>query len=319
MSHKLHNPKSHAPAVYIPCWLIQIPINLLSYGAKMTYGRLSQWSNSTGRAYRSAIQLSEELGCSTRSIESYLKELKTAVLIGTYHPQAGGVNHFEFYDHPWMHEPIKDQLVYKDDKFTPPQDPAVPSAGSCGTPPQDPADINNKEIKEIKCVGDSPSHTQKSSLKRKEACERIAFESEDLRTFFNTRFQGINITYESLFKECQEHYESKGQWVTKKKWKLWLENEKIDNYPKAKKDKPKLVSFFTDDELNLVQKYKAASQYADKYPERLNYLMPNKDEQKAALEIMDRMKAKESQPCQPKSNARRNSLTSVSSLVSHLS
>ena len=154
---KLHNPKSYAPAVYIPCWLIQISIHLLSHGAKLTYGRLSQWSDTLGHAYRSSKQLAEELGTSEKSIERYLKELRDKKLIGTYHPQAGGLNHFEFYDHPWMHDPIKDQLVYKQYKQPPPSDLREPPLGSEGTPPSDPRDINIKEIKEIKTNKHSPN------------------------------------------------------------------------------------------------------------------------------------------------------------------
>jgi hypothetical protein len=147
---KLHNPKSHAPAVYIPCWLIQVSIKLISHGAKMTYGRLSQWADELGHAYRSAKQLGEELGTSADSIEKYLKELRTVKLLGTYHPQAGGVNHFEFYDHPWMHIPLKEQLVYKKDKRTLPPDLTVPPVRSYGTLPPDLTDINIKEIKRNK-------------------------------------------------------------------------------------------------------------------------------------------------------------------------
>ena len=150
MSKILHNPKSHAPAVYIPCWLIQVSIKLLSHGAKLVYGRLSQWCSESGKAHRSATQLSQELGMCVRSIKEYQKELRDVGLIGTYHPQAGGMNHFEFYDHPWMHEPINENLVYKSDKSTPVQNHALPSAESCTTPVQDHARINNKEIKEIK-------------------------------------------------------------------------------------------------------------------------------------------------------------------------
>ena len=88
---KLHNPKSHAPAVYIPCWLIQIPINLLSHGAKMTYGRLSQWATSNGTVFRSANQLAQELGCSSRSIKDYLSELKRTVVIFYYRVGKGEI------------------------------------------------------------------------------------------------------------------------------------------------------------------------------------------------------------------------------------
>lgn len=148
MSHKLYNPKSHAPALFISCWLIQIPVKLLSDGAKITYGRLSQWCNETGQVYRSAKQLAEETGKSERAIERYLKELRDVKLIGTFHPQAGGINHFEFYDHPWMYEPINKNLVYKNDSYIAPTNVALPSDKCGGTPPTNVADINKKEIKE---------------------------------------------------------------------------------------------------------------------------------------------------------------------------
>lgn len=112
MSLKLHNPKSHAPAVYIPCWLIQVPDSTLSYGAKMIYGRLLQCANGNelGVAFSSAKQLGEELGSNADSIEKYLKELRNAKLIGTYDPPDDGVNHFEFYHHPWMNSPLSEEL-----------------------------------------------------------------------------------------------------------------------------------------------------------------------------------------------------------------
>lgn len=145
-SLKRYNPKSHSPAIYIPTWLIQISTKLLSNNAKILYGRLSQWANSSGTVYRSLPQLSKEIGTPATTLERHLKELKDCGLIGTYHPQAGGINHYEFYDHSWMHEPINDELIYKSD---PPAEVRVPPRRSAGTPPAEVRDINKKEIKEI--------------------------------------------------------------------------------------------------------------------------------------------------------------------------
>jgi hypothetical protein len=144
-TRKLYNPKSTTPAVYIPCWLIQVSSNELSHGAKILYGRLAQWSNSTGIVYRSCPQLAKELGMGISSIERRLKELKDVNLIGTYHPQAGGLNHYEFYDHPWMHAPLVDELTFRS---TPPSELTVPPVRIDGTPPSKVTDINIKEIKE---------------------------------------------------------------------------------------------------------------------------------------------------------------------------
>lgn len=109
---KIHNPKSHAPAVYIPCWLIQIPQKELSNLAKILYGRLAQWSNTKGYVSRSAPELADEMGCHKRVIERGLKELRDVGLIETYQSQKGGVNSFIFLDHEFMHRPLQDCLDY---------------------------------------------------------------------------------------------------------------------------------------------------------------------------------------------------------------
>lgn len=144
---KLHNPKSHAPAVYIPCWLIQVSSNLLSSSAKILYGRLSQWSTTKGTVHRSIAQLCQEVGMSPRTLERTLKELRDVELIGTYQAEAGGVNHYQFYDHPWMYEPINDHLVYHESY-------PHPTAKYVGIPPSNvsvPTDkCGGAKIKEIK-------------------------------------------------------------------------------------------------------------------------------------------------------------------------
>jgi hypothetical protein len=242
MSQKLHNPKSHAPAIYIPCWLSQIPTSLLSYGAKMTYGRLSQWADNLGHAYRSSKNLAQEIGTSEKSIERYLKELRDKLLIGTYHPQAGGINHFEFYDHPWMHESIKEQLVYKNDTYDPPSNVREPLLRSEGTPPSNVRDINKKEIKEIKCVGADATHAQNLPISKKQKAEKQALESEEAKSLFDTKFEKYEITLEELFTDCKAHYDQKGLWATEDRFIKWIESEKPQNYKKivvvAKKETP---------------------------------------------------------------------------------
>ena len=110
---KTYNPKAHSPAVYIPCWLIQIPASQLSHQAKLLYGRLAQWSSAKGTVHRSVKQLTEEVGMSMSGIERSLRELKDSGLIETYQIEAGGVNHYRFLEHNWMHEPINKNLEYQ--------------------------------------------------------------------------------------------------------------------------------------------------------------------------------------------------------------
>jgi hypothetical protein len=128
MSTKLHNPKSYAPAVFIPCWLSQVPSKKLRPSDKQVYGRLAQWATAEGKAHRSANQLSQELGIPARTVEECLNRLRAHKLIGSYTESDGGHNHFEFYDHPWMHEEINQNLCYKSDSYHPPQKQRTPSA-----------------------------------------------------------------------------------------------------------------------------------------------------------------------------------------------
>lgn len=162
---KLHNPKTHAPAVYIPCWLSQVPTSLLSNNAKMFYGRLAQWSNENGIVFRSLPQLSEEIGAPFTTLKRHLKELKDADLIGTYHPKSGGVNHYEFYHHKWMDEPIHGNLTFKAD---PGADMHLPQRRYAPTPGADVRHINKKEVvisrKEPKTPVDSPNTTPSNKL-----------------------------------------------------------------------------------------------------------------------------------------------------------
>jgi hypothetical protein len=167
MIQKLHNPKSTAPAAYISTWLIQVSSKLLSDGAKILYGRLAQWSNERGIVYRSVPQLAKETGNHERKVERLLKELRDCKLIGTYHPQAGGLNHFEFYDHPWMYDEININLCYSattptnlvlnnKNTFIPPTNMSVPPDKYVGTPPTNMSDINKKEIKENTTTTEPP-------------------------------------------------------------------------------------------------------------------------------------------------------------------
>lgn len=160
-SRKLHNPKAHTPAIYIPCWLIQVNVKLISHGAKLLYGRLSQWANTKGKVFRAVHALAEELGVSVSAIERYLKELRDLNLIGTFQPQKGGINHFEFYEHEWMYIDINEHLSYKED---PPSDLTVPPVKCDGTPPSDLTAINIKKIKINKDIKTSIVSLEKKSL-----------------------------------------------------------------------------------------------------------------------------------------------------------
>ena len=296
----LHNPKSHAPAVYIPCWLIQVPNSLLSYAAKILYGRLAQWSNENGDVFRSYNQLSQEIGSSKRSINEYLRELRECGLIGTHHPQAGGLNHFEFYEHEWMHEKINPFLCYKSE-IDPEQDSALPRAGFCSTPEQDSARINNKEIKEIKerepqkqnldiirksnpfavLLPDSYLITQQQ-LNSECLIDKRALES------FELKFGKLEITYEEMLAECVMYYALKpvAQYVSPHRFRAWIKREHVDVYDK----KPdciahKLWKDFTEEERGLIADYN----HFMKFPEIRSNL--NKFQLEKAKELIESLKS----------------------------
>ena len=148
-----YNPKAHSPAVYIPCWLIQVPSSELSHQAKILYGRLAQWSSAKGVVHRSAGQLADETGMSMRAIERTLKELRSCQLIGTYQKDAGGINHYQFYEHAWMTTPLSKNLEYSNGLPPVISDP-TPPVTNVGTPPSQtsvpPVISGGPKIKEIK-------------------------------------------------------------------------------------------------------------------------------------------------------------------------
>ncbi len=177
MIKKIHNPKANVPAVYIPCWLIQIPVQKISHGAKLLYGRLAQWSREDGTVYRSKNDLKEELGISLRTLGDLIKELKDVGLIDTVQPVKGGISHYIFYDHEWMYQPIKKQLVYKSCDSDPMQDSALPHAEFCTTPMQDSAHININKIKINKTntkstSGEAPNLSYTQPDRRKDKKEK---------------------------------------------------------------------------------------------------------------------------------------------------
>lgn len=78
-----------------------------------------------------------------------------------------------------------------------------------------------------------PTHTVKSFPTKKELQAKASYNDEAAQAFFKTKFSAYTVTYDDIFEACKEHYDSKNQWVTVKKWMSWLEREKLDNYSKT--------------------------------------------------------------------------------------
>ena len=199
-----------------------------------------------------------------RTVKRAIQQLKDCGLIGSYLEHDGGHNHYEFYQHSLMNEPINKNLCYKSDNFTPHAKMARGSAkmarGSAKM-----AQHKIKEIKENKkqSVGNgetSVSHppTNISKLK-KEKAEENALNDSSIRKLFEEKFAGYNITYEQMFEECREHYETKGTWAIKSKWLRWVQSEHTDRYTKTESHegkKAQVASLYTEEEQKHLSEYK---------------------------------------------------------------
>lgn len=86
------------------------------------------------------------------------------------------------------------------------------------------------------------------------------------------------------------------------------------------KPQQKVASLFSEDELAAVQEYRHAKKMQE-WGAKFDVHMPNKERQKLAESVIERMKVMETNPCQISSilnNARKDSLNSVLNVVSHL-
>jgi DNA-binding transcriptional ArsR family regulator len=108
---KLHNPKAFAPSVYIPYWLIQIPLSIVSANAKLLYGRMAHWSCEQGQVCRSVSQLAQELNLSISDTKEHLKELEENNLIKQFKSSNDKSISFELCENKWINEEIS--IVYE--------------------------------------------------------------------------------------------------------------------------------------------------------------------------------------------------------------
>lgn len=175
-----------------------------------------------------------------------------------------------------------------------------------------------------KSVGESATQpTIKKFPTPKERNEAAAYDCEKVKKIFAIKFDGLNINYEALFNECKDYYTSKRQWVTAKKWKAWVEREKIENYTKSTKTsqnetKPQ-NSYFSAEEQVLLADIKAGIRLGK--PDMLFSASPERF--KLAQDVLAKEQElikswKDSYQNLPKNNARKSSLTSALNLVSHL-
>jgi hypothetical protein len=148
MTKQYINPCNYEIAAIIPNWLMQIPMSHLSANSKILYSRLCAWAYKNGTCYRSVPKLAKEIGCSPRSCDRYIKELKDFGLIETYLNQEGGQNNYRFLKHELMDTEIIPELT-RDQKKSPHDKSDAPPTSDL-PPPHDKSDVHNiKEYKNI--------------------------------------------------------------------------------------------------------------------------------------------------------------------------
>lgn len=133
----------------IPNWLLKR--KELSQGAKLLYGRLSQFAGKNGHAFPGHKRLGEELGKSDRMIRKYLTELKKHRLVEWERKDRTDVNSYHFLKHEWQDNERKDSSAHDRNKCPGATGTLVPEGEdfSSATPRNHSSDKENQGIESI--------------------------------------------------------------------------------------------------------------------------------------------------------------------------
>lgn len=92
----------------VPNWLMKR--TEIGLGAKLAYARLYQFFGGNGQCFPTRRRLAKELGCSPRSVDRYLRELKQHKLIETTRVGKRCSNRYYFLKHEWMEYDYKPSI-----------------------------------------------------------------------------------------------------------------------------------------------------------------------------------------------------------------
>ncbi len=81
---------------------------------------------------------------------------------------------------------------------------------------------------------------------KKELQAKTSSADIEAQELFKTKFAAYEVSYDEMFQSCKDHYDSKNQWVTVKKWKAWIEREKLENYTQLNSAKSQAPENETD-------------------------------------------------------------------------
>ena len=94
---EVYNPFQRFKAnLLIPRTISRIPVKILSQGAKLTFGRFRMYAGRDNRTHPKRETLADELGCSTRQVDNYIKELVDFGLISVKRTGCGRANRYSF-------------------------------------------------------------------------------------------------------------------------------------------------------------------------------------------------------------------------------
>ncbi|WP_138430915.1 helix-turn-helix domain-containing protein [Fodinibius saliphilus] len=113
----------------------------ISQGAKLCYGRLSQYAGENGKAFPKQETLSKELGVSSRMIRKYLNELIDANLIEVQQKGKRRPNSYRFLRHSWMDQDDKYAQSVRNNSSTHPGTKVPPTQDYSST-----TDRNNSSV-----------------------------------------------------------------------------------------------------------------------------------------------------------------------------
>lgn len=122
------NPWKLFKGVFVPEWLLRIPSQKLSPGAKICYARLIRFAGRNGCAFPRQDKLARSMGVSPRQVKRYVKELTDTNLIEAEQGRLGDINRYFFLRHGWMG--LEQVLLPKT-----PGDTSVPPTGGHVRPP----------------------------------------------------------------------------------------------------------------------------------------------------------------------------------------
>ncbi len=100
--------------IFIPEAIIKIPVNQLSHGAKICYGRLARFMGKKMFCFPGIGKLASEMGVKKRAVDNYIKELKDFGLIETKRRGLGQSNLYYFLDHEVLRDALTNALINAD-------------------------------------------------------------------------------------------------------------------------------------------------------------------------------------------------------------